>query len=477
MAVSRIFLWLGFALLTYAGLMLLTAVGSVILKEYASAQIFSVLAIVVALVGGIAVLTAKDTPTLENTREAIIFIVLFWLIIPLFACLPYLSLGVSSDLNHAYFEAVSAVTTTGASTLMPEEIPRAILLWRALLQWSGGVIVATFAVVILAALNVNGIGVHRSIFFTLKKGELFTKLLSIGRLIALLYGLIAVLCTMLLVFFGTPVFDALCLALTAISTGGLTPRSGELAGYVSGLGAFVLAFTCLLGAANVSLLWDVLRRRNMVSLRELVMNVEHRGSFVIVVVFFIVSFIYLGHMHVHTAAVEAAYMASTAGFDYQVMGVDIMPSSLMIALVLIGGSALSTAGGIKIIRMLLLLRHLRTDFDRMSHPSRVVPVTFQGQIVDDNTFLSVWMYFFAYTLVFALGIMALGATGTDFQYAVTASAAALSNTGPLLMAAHPEYTYSDMHSVSLSVLTVVMLFGRLEVLAMFAVMTPNLWKN
>jgi trk system potassium uptake protein TrkH len=477
MAVSRIFLWLGFALLTYAGLMLLTAIGSVILKEYASAQIFSVLAIVVALVGGVAVLTTKDTPTLENTREAIIFIVLFWLIIPFFACLPYLSLGVSSDLNHAYFEAVSAVTTTGASTLIPEEVPRAILLWRALLQWSGGVIVATFAVVILAALNLSGIGVHRSIFFTLKKGELFTKLLDIGRLITFLYGVVALVCAVLLVLFGTPIFDAVCLSLTAVSTGGLTPRSGELAGYVSGLGAFVLAFTCLLGAANVSLLWDVLRRRNISALRELVLNVEHRGSFVIVVVFFVVSFLYLGHMHVHTAAVEAAYMASTAGFDYQVMGVDIMPSSIMIALVLIGGSALSTAGGIKIIRMLLLLRHLRTDFDRMSHPSRVVPVKFQGQIVDDDTFLSVWMYFFGYTLVFALGIMALGATGTDFQYAVTASAAALSNTGPLLMAAHPEYTYSDMHSVSLSVLTVVMLFGRLEVLAMFAVMTPNLWKN
>ncbi len=314
-------------------------------------------------------------------------------------------------------------------------------------------------------------------FFTLKKGELFTRLIDIGKLIALLYTGIAALCIALLALFGTPFFDALCLGLSAVSTGGLTPRSGLLEGYVSNIGGIVLALTCLLGAANVSLLWDVVRRRNLAALKALVSNIEHRGSLVVICILFIAAFLYLGYMHVHTAAIEAVFMATTAGFDYHVMGVDVLPPTILIALVLIGGSALSTAGGIKIIRMLLLLRHLRTDFNRMSHPSRVMPVIFQGQMVEDKAFLSVWMYFFGYTLVFAIGIIALGATGLDFNHAVSAAAAALSNTGPLLAATNPEITYGGMNFLSLNVLTIIMLLGRIEILAAFAVISPSMWRR
>ena len=182
-------------------------------------------------------------------------------------------------------------------------------------------------------------------------------------------------------------------------------------------------------------------------------------------------------MHLHTMIVEAAYMASTTGFDFHIVGVDILPPSMLIALALIGGSALSTAGGVKIIRVLLLFRHLRTDLDRMSHPSRVRAVRFQGEIIEDKGFLSIWMYFFGYTLVFAMGIMALGAAGIEFTHAVAACAGALSNMGPLLAATYPELTYASMSPLTLFVLTIIMLLGRVEVLAAFAVISPSLWRN
>ena len=127
--------------------------------------------------------------------------------------------------------------------------------------------------------------------------------------------------------------------------------------------------------------------------------------------------------------------------------------------------------------MLHLLRHLRTDLDRMSHPSRVMPVQFQGRKIEDRAFLSIWMYFFGYTLVFALGIVALGATGLDLPYAVSASASALSNVGPLLSATYPEITYSDMNPLSQGVLIIVMLIGRIEVLAAFAAISPSQWRR
>jgi len=457
--------------------MLISALSGFYYQEFAQAKLFLALSCIVGIIGLIIAFIGQNAPTHESTRDALVFLVFFWLLVPLIACLPYLSLPEVPTLAIAYFEAASATTTTGASVLDPDTVPKSILLWRSLLQWSGGVMVATFAVVILAALNLTGIGEHRSALFTLRKGEIFSRLLGIGRLIALLYALIAFVCFIFLVVSGTPVFEALCLSLSAISTGGLTPRGGTLANYVSGFGGLVLAVTCLLGAANVSVLWDFLRRRNIISLREIFLNIEHRGIFAIVIILIIAGFLSTGATHLYTVLVESAYMASSTGFDYHVIGIDMVPSALLIALVLIGGSALSTAGGLKIIRMLLLFRHLRTDLDRMSHPSRVMPVKFQGRTIDDKAFLSIWMYFFGYTLVFALGITALGASGLEFTQAVSAGASALSNTGPLLAATNPEITYGDMNVLSLSILTVIMLLGRIEVLAVFAVIAPSFWRN
>ena len=284
MAYSRIFLWLGYALISCAVLMLVSALGGLIFKEYLESQLFLSLAFIVGVMGLIIIFIGQNAPTHESTRDALVLLVFFWLLVPLIACLPYLFLPEVPSFAIAYFEAASATTTTGASTLNPDTLPKSFLLWRSLLQWSGGVMVATFAVVILAALNLTGIGEHRSALFTLRRGEIFSRLLGIGKLIALLYALIATICFSFLVISGTPVFDALCLALSAVSTGGLVPRSGPMAEYVSGFGGLVLAVTCLLGAANVSVLWDVLRRRNAMSLRETFLNIEHRGIFAIIII-------------------------------------------------------------------------------------------------------------------------------------------------------------------------------------------------
>jgi trk system potassium uptake protein TrkH len=154
-----------------------------------------------------------------------------------------------------------------------------------------------------------------------------------------------------------------------------------------------------------------------------------------------------------------------------------LPPVILIAIALIGGSALSTAGGVKMIRILLLFRHLSTDMSRLSHPSRVVPVSFKKQHIPDRAFLSIWMYFFGYTLSFALGIMALGAAGLAFEDAVATSAASLSNIGPLLPATLPEsgLTYADFTTAQKLISTLFMLVGRVEVLAVLVLFTPSFW--
>lgn len=454
-----------------------SAFSGLLLREIDASVIFLFLSLIAALFGGIFIFTTQNTPVRESPKDAMIFLFLFWLITPLVFAFPYQFSGLTPNMAHSYFESVSAFTTTGASTLTPESVPRSFLLFRAILQACGGVVAATFAVVILAALNLTGTGVHRSKLFTLKRGDLFPRLLAIGRIVLVVYAGISVVCFLLLAVLGTPIFESICLSLSAISTGGLSPRSGGLSNFMGPMAIAVLAITCLLGASNIAVLWDFVRLKSRRANYRMLTNLEHRGMLVIIAALMIFGVFYAGIANLYPVLIESVFMVTTAGFDYEVLGIDIIAPSLLIMAALVGGSAISTAGGLKIIRMILLLSHASTDIERMSHPSRVKLVHFRGQVLPDQAFMSVWMYFFGYTLVFAGGIVALGATGIPYAVAVSASAASLSNIGPLLGATFPLSDYPTKNSLQLFVMAILMLIGRVEVLAALALFTPSLWRK
>lgn len=336
---------------------------------------------------------------------------------------------------------------------------------------------ATFAVVVLAALNLAGTGIHRSMLFTLKKGELFGRLIGIGRVIAGIYAFLAALCFIAMVITGTAAFDALCLSLSGVATGGLTPQASPLSAYVGRVSSIILAVFCFFGAMNVAIIWDALRLRRWRNILSLIRNVEHRGLLAVAMFISIFGFFFIGFNHAFTITIESLYFISSAGFDYNVIGIEMLPPVILIAIALIGGSALSTAGGVKMIRVLLLFRHLSTDMSRLSHPSRVVPVSFKKQHIPDRAFLSIWMYFFGYTLFFAFSILALGATGLSFEDAVVTGAASLSNIGPLMPATLPEsgLTYADFSTLQKLISALFMLLGRVEVLAVLILFTPSFW--
>jgi len=479
MALTRIILWLGNSFVICALLMATTAISSLIMLDISTAIVMAALTLIVGVLGVIFIFTTHNTPARETNSDALLFLLLFWLIIPIITALPFLFLKASPDWISAYFESVSAFTTTGASALNPDDLPKALLLWRSLIQWFGGVCVATFAVVILASLNLSGTGIHRSMLFTLKTGELFSRLVGIGRVVAGIYVFLTALCFLGLMITGTDVFSSLCLSLSGISTGGLTPKSGPLAGYVGSVSALILAVFCLLGAMNVAVIWDLLRLRNYQNFRSVIGNVEHRSLFAIIIILAFLGIFTVGLDQFFPLVVESIFFVSTAGFDYNVIGIEMVPAVTLIAIALIGGSALSTAGGVKMIRVFLLLRHLGTDLGRLSHPSRIIPVTFKARMIPDRAFLSIWMYFFGYTLFFGLGVLAMGATGLVFEDAVTTSAASLSNMGPLLPATLPEsgLTYMDFTSVQKLISALFMLIGRVEVLAVLVLFTPSFWQQ
>jgi len=454
-ALTRIILWLGNSFVLCAGLFILTGLLAYVSADLDAAVRLSGLALISGVVGAIFIALTFNAPGRESNSEALLFLALFWVIIPLITALPFLVLGASPNLLAAYFESVSAFTTTGASRLIPEDLPRVLIFWRALLQWFGGVSVATFAIVILAALNLTGTGIHKSMLFTLKTGELFERLVAIGRIVALVYFGLAALGAVLMMLGGVAIFDAICLAMSGVSTGGLTPKSGPLTLYVPPFAATILGVLCVFGAMNMSILWDFIRLRNWRSFKRMFLNIENRAIWVILAVLTLLAVAFSGVGNFSNSFLDALYFVSTAGFQYDVIGIDMIPSVVLISLALIGGSALSTAGGIKIMRMLLQRR------------------------VPDKAFLSVWMYFFAYALVFGLGIASFGAAGLGLEDAIVTSSASLTNMGPLLPLTLPEsgLTYAAFTSAQMSVSIVLMLLGRVEILAVLALFMPAFWRQ
>lgn len=429
--------------------------------------------------GALFVLTTVNTPSQETNSDALLFLLLFWLLAPIIGSLPFVIAQPDAGWVRSYFTAVSAITTTGATGYVTDNLQPTLIVWQSVLQFVGGVSVATFAVVVLASLNLTGTGVHRSNLFTLKKGDLFTRLFGIGRVIAGIYLFVASICFILMTLTGTPVFEAFCLSLTGVSTGGMTPRSEDMFLYVPGLAAFVLAISCALGAVNVSVLWDVLRMRNWRNTRRLLSNIEHRVLAFIGLTLTLIGLFYAGLQNFFPTLLEAIFFVSSAGFIYDPISLEQIPSVILISVALIGGAALSTAGGLKVIRIILLFKHLGTDISRLSHPSRVLPVSFKHRSVPDSAFLSIWMYFFGYTLIFGAGIVAMGAVGLTFPDATTVSAASLANIGPLLPATLPEsgLTWVEMSSAQMLVSAGLMLIGRVEVLAVLVLITPSFWRQ
>ena len=479
MAIIRILLWLGYSLAACAVLLGLGAVMGAASLEFRDAGLMAISAVVTGAIGSVFITSSFRTSTRESQSEAILFLVVFWTLVPVVCSAPFYVLGASPSPAAAVFEGVSAMTTTGASRLDADSLSRTLVFWRSLLQFFGGVASATFAVVILAALNLTGTGIHRSELFTFRTGELFPRLVGVGRLIAALYLFLAAVAFLLMVAGNADAFEALCLSLSGIATGGLSPRSGALATFLSPFSATVLAMLCLLGALNVSIVWDVVRSRRLRTAGRLFTHVEHRGLFAITIALIVTTVFFASLYNFGPAVLDSVFFMSTAAYRYDVISLDMVPAPILIPLALIGGCALSTAGGIKVLRLMLLFRHLGTDVARLSHPSRVVPIQFRGNHIDDREFLSIWMYFFGYALCFAGGALALSMAGLSLEDGLATSAASLANIGPLLELTLPAsgLRYADFTGLQMVIATLLMLAGRVEVLVAMALFLPSSWRQ
>ncbi len=405
-----------------------------------------------------------------------------WIAIPLCGTLPYLLTGAASSFTDAAFESFSGFTTTGSSVMeLPEELPEGLLVYRAFTQWIGGLGLILFVVAILRKLGIGAGILYESEFSGTQQRKLHPRLArSVQRMWGTYIWLTAVLLT-LLILTGMRPADALCTAFSTVSTGGFVTHSSGLSQLSNGSLMVVTAFM-LLSGINLSVLFRLftLRWRKIGPCEELVW---YLGLFAAAAAVCCAAFLKSGNRLADSVLYSLFHIASTmstCGFYLPQLPHWPLPvSAITFVLIIIGASAGSTGGGIKLRRIIILLRYTRNYFTRMVHPQAVVRVKVDNRIVPEVYVNKVFAFVFLYIAGIAIGAFALTLCGCTIPDAVCMASANISNLGPspLLNNLGGALDYALLPEVAKWLLTLLMLAGRIELFALISIFSPAYWRQ
>ena len=442
------------------GAAFLAALAAYALGEGGNAPGFLTAAATAGFAGGALYLATRGMPVRARAVEALGLALLTFLTAPVIAATPFLFDGGGQGWSAALFEATSALTTTGASLVAPEETGRAFIFWRCLLSWLGGYATLMLAAAVFAALEHDAPAIRRSALLTVDPDNVFSHLQLAATRIGSVYGALTAAVWLGLILTGSDLYPAICLALSSISTGGYVTASDGLGAVFSPLGIAVIAAGAAAGAMNVSLFWDSIRDRRVLADPDLA------GLAALIVGLAAIFLLVAPGPGPLSQLADALFIVSTAGFS--VAGAPVPAPAAALFAALIGGAAASTAGGVKISRILLLWRRLGAELAILADPASIVRVQHRGQAAPDAALVAVWAYVLAFAAVLGAASVGLAMTGLDFPAAFAAAGSALSNTGPLYARIDDGEGWAAMTPAAQLLLIPVMILGRLEVLAALA---------
>ena len=417
-----------------------------------------------------------------RAREGFAVVTLGWVVFSLFGSLPFLISGTIPSLTDAFFETMSGFTTTGATILTDiEALPPGILFWRSLTQWIGGMGIIVMSLAILPFLGVGGMQLFKAEVPGPTADKLTPRVTQTAKILWGVYLLISLVEVVLLMFGGMSLYEALTHTFTTMSTGGYSTRNASVAAFDSSYIDYVIVIFMLLAGANFSLHYRFLRGN--LSIHWL--NKEFRYFLGIVVIATIVIGIdtYSNVYHnladtVRFALFQVVSIVTTTGFgtaDYEHWSS--ASQFLLLLLMFIGGSAGSTAGGMKVVRVYLMFKVMLTEIMRLLHPHAVIPVRANNQVVPREVTMNVLGFFVLAILVFATGTLIMAFIGLDILSAMGATAATLWNIGPGLGDVGPTDNYAHIPLVGKWVLATLMLMGRLEIFTVAVLLSPAYWRK
>ncbi|KZZ24617.1 potassium transporter TrkH [Sulfitobacter sp. HI0082] len=403
-----------------------------------------------------------------------------WLMLPLFGALPFVLGATDASVTDAMFEAMSGLTTTGATVLTGlEDLPKGLLIWRGILQWLGGIGIVVVAMVFLPELRVGGMQIFKSESFD-TFGKILPRAGQIATQISVIYLWLTLACMLSYLALGMSTFDATVHALTTVSTGGFSNYDASFSTF-SGPAEYVAAIYMIL-AALPFVRYVQLINGNPVALHR---DPQVRGffmtlTFLVVIVFFVLrsGTTYESERILREAIFNITSIISGTGYasaDYMKWGS--FAVALFFFIGLIGGCAGSTTCSIKIFRYQLLFASIRAQLRRIRSPHGVFTPRYDGRPVGADVLSSVMSFFMFFVVSLGLISVALSLTGLDFVTSVSGAAAALANIGPGLgEIIGPAGNFSSLNDTAKWILIIAMWIGRLELLAVYVMFTAKFWR-
>lgn len=427
-------------------------------------------------------LLTKGTDRELKRRDGYLVVTLGWVITSFFGALPYLLSGTIPGLTDAFFETMSGFTTTGASILTDiEAMPKGILLWRSLTQWLGGMGIIVLAVAILPILGIGGMQLFVAEAPGISPDKLKPRIKDTAKRLWIIYVGLTALEAVLLMFGGMGFFDALNHSLTTMATGGFSTKNDSIAHFNTPYIQYVITFFMFLAGTSFTLTYFMLKRQfQLVFSNEEFMTYL---TFLVIATVLITGFVHASsdqsfEMSVRETLFQVVSVVTTTGFvseDYTSWTPLI--TMVFFALLFIGGSAGSTAGGIKIVRHIILFKNSFLEMKRQLHPSAVVPVRLNHTAINQEITFNVLAFIIIYFLIFSLGSIVMAWVGLDFESALGSVATSLGNVGPGIGSVGPVSNFAHVPDVGKWVLTLMMLLGRLELFTVLILFTPYFWKN
>jgi len=488
-----IFHIMGLLLLFNGFFMMLAALVSGIYQDGATLDI-TLAAIVTMLIGVLSMFYTRGHDKEVKPKEGYLIVTFGWIIMSVSGTFPYLFSGVIPDVTNAFFETMSGYTTTGASILDDiEALPKGILFWRSLTHWIGGMGIIVLAIAILPLLGIGGMQLFAAEAPGPSADKLHPRITDTAKRLWLIYVGYTIAETILLKLAGMSFFDAINHSLATLSTGGFSTKNASLAYWNNEpLIQYIVIFFMFLAGANFVLSYFAFKGK----VQKIIKDEEFKFYTGFTVLFTIIAALVIyfkanvpvsdyhpmvlgaGESAFRHALFQIIAVITTTGFvtaDFTSWTPFL--SVFFFGLMFLGGSAGSTAGGIKVMRHLLIVKNGLLEFKRTLHKNAIIPVRYNDKTVKEHIVYNIIGFFVLYMLLFIIGALVLGFLGLDFESAIGGAASALGNVGPGFGSLNPLNNFNSIPDLGKWWCSFLMLAGRLELFTVLIILTPYFWKK
>lgn len=445
-------------------------------------QAFLLSGIISILTGGIMWLFSRNASLNLYRREGYIIVSLGWILFSLFGSLPFIISGSIPSFTNAFFETMSGFTTTGASILNDvESLSHGMLFWRSITQWIGGMGIIVLSLAILPLLGIGGMQLYIAEVPGLTFDKLHPRISETAKRLWFIYIIFTLVETILLWLGGMDLFDAICHSFATMATGGYSTKQASVAYWDSPYIQYVIILFMFIAGINFTLSYFALHLQFDKLLRN--EEFQYYTAFILIFSLIIGAGLYFSmdkgqEESFRHALFNVVSIITTTGFvvtDYlewlPVLGV------LILFLMFFGGSTGSTGGGVKIMRIVLLMKNSALELKRLIHPNAVIPVRFNRQIIDPVIITNVLAFISYYLIIVFISVIIMSALGYDLDTSLGAVATCIGNIGPGIGEVGPVENFNHIPDFGKWFLSFLMLVGRLELFTVLVIFSPAFWKR